>query len=54
MPYMVDSEARSGGLWGLRQFDISEVVVMVIILIESSVLSSAFFFLMVNSFLIIF
>ncbi len=35
---IVDMEARSGGLWGLRLLDMAEVVVMVIIFIGNSVL----------------
>ncbi len=45
---IVDREARSGGLWGLRPLDMSEVVVMIIILIGNSVLKRLFIILKWN------
>ncbi len=42
---IVDMDARSEGLWGLRPLDMAEVVMMVIILIGNSVLKRLFIIL---------
>ncbi len=46
---IVEMEARSGGLWGLRTLDMAEVVVMIIILIGNSVLKKIVYTLKWNT-----